>query len=168
MSEVSAFNEYGPLTRVLVKHVRAGGGDQAHVDADWQDLNFTAAPDFARATAQHDQFIALVGSRGAEVMPLPPAAGAGLDSIYVRDASVVTPGGVVLCRMGKRQREPEPAAQGAACGAWDIRVAGAIDPPGRLDQRVQPACVFEDIERDQAERQRRLVALGATRSTSSW
>ena len=133
MSEVSAFNEYGPLTRVLVKHVRAGGGDQAHVDADWQDLNFTAAPDFARATAQHDQFIALVGSRGAEVMPLPPAAGAGLDSIYVRDASVVTPGGVVLCRMGKRQREPEPAAQGAACGAWDIRVAGAIDPPGRLE-----------------------------------
>ena len=33
-----------------------------------------------------------------------------LDSIYVRDASVVCARGVILCRMGKRLRAGEPAA----------------------------------------------------------
>jgi N-dimethylarginine dimethylaminohydrolase len=133
MSDAHAFNEYGPLTRVVVKHVRDAFVDQPRIDAEWRDLHFTAAPDFARAIAQYDSFIQMVGSRGAEVLSLPPRAGVGLDSIYARDASVVTPGGMVLCGMGKRQREREPATQGAALAAWGVEVLGAIEPPGRLE-----------------------------------
>ena len=133
MSDVHAFNEYGRLTRVVVKHVRDAFGGQPQIDAQWRDLHFTAAPDFERASAQYDRFIQIVGSRGAEVLTLPPRAGVGLDSIYARDASMVTPGGIVLCGMGKKQREPEPAAQGAALTAWGVEVVGAIETPGRLE-----------------------------------
>lgn len=133
MREAHAFNEYGHLTRVVVKHVRDAFGGQPQVDAEWRDLNFTSAPAFDRAHAQYDHFIQLVGSRGAEVLTLPQRAGVGLDSIYARDASIVTPGGVVLCGMGKAQRAREPEAQGAALSAWGVEVAGAIEPPGTLE-----------------------------------
>lgn len=133
MREAHAFNEYGHLARVVVKHVRDAFGGQPQVDAEWRDLNFTSAPVFDRAHAQYDHFIQLVGSRGAEVLTLPQRAGVGLDSIYARDASIVTPGGVVLCGMGKAQRAREPEAQGEALSAWGVEVAGAIEPPGTLE-----------------------------------
>lgn len=135
MREAQAFNEHGPLTRVVVKHVRDAFGGQPQVDAEWRDLRFTSAPDFMRACAQYDRFVEIVGSRGAEVLTLPQRAGVGvgLDSIYARDGSIVTPGGVVLCWMGKAQRAHEPAAQGAALEAWGVEVAGAIEPPGTLE-----------------------------------
>ena len=56
-----------------------------------------------------------------------------MDSVYVRDASVITDRGAVLCRMGKPQREGEPSAQEAAFRALGIPVLGAIQPPGRLE-----------------------------------
>lgn len=133
MSDGPVLNEYGRLTRVVVKHVRDAFGSQPHVDAEWRALNYTAAPDVGRASVQHDHFIQRVSSRGAEVLTLPPAPGVGLDAIYARDASVITPRGVVLCGMGKPQREHEPAAQGAALTAWGVEVVGAIAPPGRLE-----------------------------------
>ena len=48
----------------------------------------------------------------------------------MRDASIVTPRGMVLCHMGKPARQQEPAAQAASFAAWDIPVAGRIEPPG--------------------------------------
>ena len=133
MSQSPAFNEYGRLTRVAVKRVRDAWASQARADAEWRDLRFTAAPDYERALAQHDRFVEHLTSSGAEVLTFPPAAGVGLDSIYVRDASIVTPRGLVLCGMGKRQRAHEPTAQGAAFGLWGIEVVGAIEPPGLLE-----------------------------------
>lgn len=133
MSNSHAFNEYGHLTRVVVKPAREAFGSQAQIEREWRDLRFTAAPDFARAAAQHDHFLELVAARGADLLRLPAAPGVGLDSIYARDAAIVTPRGVVLCGMGKPQREGEPAAQRAALTAWGVEVAGAIVPPGRLE-----------------------------------
>lgn len=64
---------------------------------------------------------------------MPSGGDAELDSIYVRDASVVTPRGVVLCRMGKALRAREPEAQANAFATWGIPVLGAIEPPGLLE-----------------------------------
>lgn len=133
MSDAPAFNEYGRLTRVMVKHARDAFGSQPRADGEWRDLNFTAAPHYERACGQYDRFVQIIGARGAEVLMLPPAPGVGLDSIYTRDASIVTPRGVVLCGMGKPQREGEPPAQRTALDAWDVDVVGAIAPPGRLE-----------------------------------
>ncbi len=64
---------------------------------------------------------------------LPKADGVGLDSIYVRDASVVCDRGVILCNMGKPQRAPEPGAQEAALRLLGCPILGSIQPPGRLE-----------------------------------
>ncbi len=86
-----------------------------------------------RPSTSTSVFQDLVASTGAEVLALPPSDGTGLDSLYARDASVLSPGGVVLCRMGKPQRAEEPAAQGRAFESWGIPIAGAIQPPGQLE-----------------------------------
>ena len=57
----------------------------------------------------------------------------GLDSIYVRDASVMCANGAILCRMGKPQREAEPAALAECYRSMGIPIVGAIEPPGTLE-----------------------------------
>lgn len=126
-------NESDPITLLVLKHARDAFAADAVIGEQWRDLRFTAAPGFDRAVAEYDRFHDVVASAGAEIRWLPARGGAGLDSIYVRDASIVTPRGVVLCRMGKPQRAVEPEAQGEAFHDWNIPVLGAIRPPGRLE-----------------------------------
>jgi N-dimethylarginine dimethylaminohydrolase len=56
-----------------------------------------------------------------------------LDSIYIRDASVMCARGAILCRMGKSQREAEPAALAETYRALGIPIVGAIEAPGKLE-----------------------------------
>jgi N-dimethylarginine dimethylaminohydrolase len=125
--------ETGTLRRVLVKHVRDAFAGTEAIAAEWRDLNFTAPPDFTRAVDEYDRFLAILRQSGAEIDCLPPAPGVGMDSIYVRDASVACDRGVVLCRMGKPQRSGEPGAQAVAYRARGISVIGSIEPPGCLE-----------------------------------
>jgi N-dimethylarginine dimethylaminohydrolase len=130
---VLACNEFSRLTRVVVKHPRDAFVDRASVARQWQDLGFAAAPDLPRALDEYEQFLRIIESGGAEILTLPASGGTGLDSIYTRDAAVVCPQGVVPCRMGKPQRDAEPAAQMRAFEAWGLPVAGTIQPPGSLE-----------------------------------
>jgi len=126
-------SETARLTRVAVKHARDAFVDAAAVAAQWRSLHFTAPPDFARAVDESDAFVALLEGAGATVERLPPAAGTTLDSIYTRDASIVSPHGVILCTMGKAARRAEPAAQEAAFRQLGIPIAGQITTPGSLE-----------------------------------
>jgi N-dimethylarginine dimethylaminohydrolase len=114
-------------------HPRTTFRSADRVAREWRALNFLAAPDFDAAAREYDAFAAILEGTGARVRWLPEAADVGLDGIYVRDASLVAPAGMVLCSMGKAQRQPEPRAHGEAFRAWGLPVAGAIDPPGRLE-----------------------------------
>jgi N-dimethylarginine dimethylaminohydrolase len=129
----TAQSESGTLRRVLLKHAREAFLDDDRIAAEWTDLKFTAAPDRARALDEYDAFVDILRTTGTEVHTLPDAPGTGLDSIYVRDASIVSDRGVVLCRMGKPQRRAEPAAQEAACRAIGLNILGTIEPPGRIE-----------------------------------
>ena len=126
-------SETARLTRVAVKHARDAFVDDAAVAAQWQSLHFTAAPDIGRAGAESDAFVAILEAGGATVERLPQAAGTTLDSIYTRDASIVSPHGVILCTMGKAARRGEPAAQEAAFRQLGVPIAGRITPPGSLE-----------------------------------
>jgi len=130
---MTAQSETGAITRLVLKHARDAFGDPATIAAEWKVLNFTAAPDFARAVDEYDRFVDALGTAGADVYMLPQAPGVGLDSIYVRDASVVCDRGVILCRMGKPQRAGEPAVLEAALRACGQPIAGSIQPPGILE-----------------------------------
>jgi N-dimethylarginine dimethylaminohydrolase len=126
-------NEYGRITRVALKHARDAFVDDRSIDAQWRDLNFTSRPDLARAVDEYDAFAAIIAGSGAAIDRLPQDSRVTLDSIYVRDASLVTDRGVILCAMGKRQRSSEPDAQADACEAAGIPVIGRITPPGRIE-----------------------------------
>jgi N-dimethylarginine dimethylaminohydrolase len=129
-------NEFGHLTQVAVKHARDAFVSPAVIAGQWESLGFTAPPDFDAACREHDAFLEILARQGAEVTLLPADADTTIDSIYARDASLVTPGGLVLCTMGKAARASEPAAQGrafAAAARASTAVAGAIEPPGRIE-----------------------------------
>jgi N-dimethylarginine dimethylaminohydrolase len=129
----TAQSEVGAITRLLLKHPRDAFRGPEQIAAQWQGLNFTAAPDLARAIGEYEQILDLLRTTGCGVAMLPTAEGVSLDSIYVRDASVVCDRGVILCSMGKPQRAGEPAAQALAYRALGIPVVGSIQPPGRLE-----------------------------------
>ena len=133
LSGLVNLSETASLTAVVVKHARDAFASPAQIEREWHDLSFLAAPDFARALGEYEVFLELLMSSGAEVRQLPAGIAVGLDAIYARDASVVTPAGMVLCRMGKPQRFGEPEAQGLAFREWGIPIAGVIEPPGMLE-----------------------------------
>lgn len=126
-------NEHDALAAVVVKHAREAFVDEATIGAQWRDLGFKAPPDLARAIDEHDGFIQLLRESGAEVHLLPQESGTTLDSIYVRDGSISSPSGMILCAMGKPGRTGEPAAAERAFRELRIPVAGRIEPPGRLE-----------------------------------
>lgn len=123
----------GAIMRVLIKHARDAFRSQEAIDREWRDLGFSAPPDFSRAADEYDRFVAVLAGAGAQVERLPAADGTTLDSLYVRDASVVCDRGAILCAMGKAQRAGEPAAQADAFRVLGLPVVGAIRPPGRLE-----------------------------------
>ena len=130
---MQALNEYGTLVAAVVKHVRDAFVDEQTIAAQWKRLNYTAAPDLARAIDQQDRFIDILRSAGATVHELPRDPHTTLDSIYVRDASIVSPTGSILCTMGKVERAAEPAAQAKGLNALGFAVAGRITAPGTLE-----------------------------------
>jgi N-dimethylarginine dimethylaminohydrolase len=129
----TAQSEVGAVTHLLLKRARDAFGSAQAIDAQWQALGFTAPPDFTAAIRQYDRFLELLNDATPALHFLPQAPAVGLDSIYVRDASVTCDRGVILCRMGKRLREHEPGAQGAVLRDLGFPVIGSITPPGRLE-----------------------------------
>ena len=129
----SALAETGRLERVAVKRPREAFVSDEVSAAQWQSLNFSAAPVLGGATAEHDAFVRILESAGATIDFLPADERTNLDSIYVRDASIVCSRGVILGRMGKRLRAGEPAAQKAAFRRMSVPIVGEITEPGCLE-----------------------------------
>lgn len=130
---VRGFTETGQLGHVVMKHARDAFVDTRAIERQWRALGFSEPPDIARAVEQYDQFLDLIRRSGTTVSFLPRDERTGLDSIYVRDASVISPSGVILAGMGKPLRADEPAAQETALRALALPIAGAIREPGRLE-----------------------------------
>ena len=126
-------SEVGALARVLLKHPREAFKDAASIERQWRELNFTAPPDLECAIDEYDRFVTLLHDDGHSPEFLPDTNATGLDSIYVRDASIICDRGAIVCRMGKRAREAEPAAQQAAFRALGYPIVGTIGPPGCVE-----------------------------------
>ncbi len=129
----SAQGDTGTLVRVLMKHPREAFRSAAAIAAQWRELGFTAPPDLGRAGDEFDQLVQLLRTAGVTVDLLAPDGRTGLDSIYVRDASIPTDAGIVLCQMGKVLRAGEPSAQQDALESLGLPILGTIQPPGRLE-----------------------------------
>lgn len=130
---ISGQSEVGPLRRVLLKHPRDAFVSAEFIDEQWQELGYLRKPDLARAAEEHDGLKQLLEGLGVQVDFLPADAGTGMDSIYVRDASLMTDQGAILCNMGKAARGGEPGAQASAYADLGIPVLGEISGEGRVE-----------------------------------
>ncbi len=128
-----ALNEYGPIRKIVLRHARDAFGGPAAAERQWRELGWQGAPDVEAAVAEYDRFAGVIAESGAEVVYLPDGEGLSLDSIYLRDALIAGPEGVVLCNMGKAAREAEPAAAGRALVERGLPVMGAVTGAGRIE-----------------------------------
>ena len=126
-------SETAAVRRMVLKHARDAFGSQEAMDRQWEALNYLDRPDLTRAIEEYNAFAELLSGLGMEVSFLPQADGVGLDSIYVRDATVMCDQGVILCNMGKAARRDEPEAQGRALAELLIPVVGAIEGDGTVE-----------------------------------
>jgi N-dimethylarginine dimethylaminohydrolase len=125
-------SDVAPLERVLMKHPRDAFISPLRIAEQWQALNYVGPPDYDQACREADALAALLESLGA-VIDWMPTDDIGMDSIYQRDASVVSNAGAILARMGKGQRAAEPEAVGREYPELGMRVLGSIEAPGTLE-----------------------------------
>ena len=126
-------SDVGPIRTLLVKHARDAFISDDVIDRQWRMLNYRESPDFARSVEEYDRFVEHLAGFGMDLYFLPENQGVSLDSMYVRDASIVCNKGVILCNMGKPERRNEPSAQKEAFRALDIPIHGAITGKGCLE-----------------------------------
>lgn len=115
-----------PLRRVIVKGPREGFGTGERIAREWRELGFNAAPDLARAAAEHDLLVTALRDWSAEVLCLPATEGTTLDSIYVHDPGLVTDEGAIVFRTGKPQRRGEGPALARALQGWAVPLLGEV------------------------------------------
>jgi len=126
-------NEVGALQRLFLKHPDDSFVSTESMETQWQELGYLRRPDLSRATEEHAALREFLEGMGATVDLLPAAPNTGMDSIYVRDAALMTNQGAILCNMGKVARSGEPEAQAAAYSSLGIPILGEISGTGRLE-----------------------------------
>lgn len=126
-------SDVAPLRRVLLKHARDAFVSDMDVARQWKDLRYTERPDFTRAVNEYERFVEVLRRAGADPYFLPRDPAVGLDSMYVRDASIITGRGAILCNMGKPQRRTEPAAQEAGLEKLGVPILGRIAGDGTVE-----------------------------------
>lgn len=94
-------NEYASLMDVLVKSPRDAFLDQDTVDENWSSHNYLDCPNFKDALEEHELFVQHLKNAGAHVTFTPAHDETSIDSLYMRDSSLQTPKGMILCNMGK-------------------------------------------------------------------
>ena len=131
--ESSHHSEYGKIETILIKRPEDAFVSRENIDAQWQALNYSSAPDFDKAVKEYDNFVSLLERVVPDVLYLPRDDKLGLDSIYARDALLATRKGIILCNMGKEARQGEPDADAEFLSGEGFPVLGAITGEGRIE-----------------------------------
>jgi len=130
---MTAHSEYGTLKKVFIKSPEAAFKNQQLIDKQWEDLHYVDRPDFVKSKAEYLEFESHLKSIGTEIFYFSENDSVSMDSIYCRDASIVTDSGVIICHMGKGQRIPEPKACQLDYEKHGIPILGEITSPGTIE-----------------------------------
>ncbi len=131
--EIGNQSEYGKIESLLLKHPKHALISQDNIDDQWSELGYSSAPVFNEALEEYEYFITLLKSEIKDIMFLPQNDNTGIDSVYVRDSSIVTPQGMVLCNMGKAERRGEASAVEEYLKKADIPILGSITGDGHIE-----------------------------------
>ncbi|MBU7018383.1 MAG: amidinotransferase, partial [Theionarchaea archaeon] len=129
---MGTLSEVGRIKRIALRHPEQAFQNQEIIDEQWRELNYIERPLYSQAVIEYNKFVELLSRFGMKIDFLPFDEGLTLDSLYVRDATIISHKGVILCNMGKIQRKHEPVVAGKTFSAAGIPVLGAIKEPGQL------------------------------------
>lgn len=132
-TRLSHHSEYGKIKSILVKSAANSFMNQSKLSNEWKPLNFLAEPKFEEAVAEYEAFENILKQNIESVHHLPASSEVTIDSIYCRDASIVTDHGIILCNMGKESRSKEPTQIKGYCIENNISVLGEITHPGTIE-----------------------------------
>lgn len=128
-----AFNEFSPLSRVLVKSPTNAFLNQPELDKNWKSHFFLDRPQFDAAVSEHDKFVQILENAGVTVSVASENQKTSIDSLYMRDSSLLTPHGMIICNMGKGARCFEGEAARQYYSSAGIPVLGEITAPGTIE-----------------------------------
>lgn len=131
--ELTAQSEVGKLRKVILRTANSAFGSPAKIASEWELLRFSSAPDFVKADQEYKQFASILQFHGAEILYLDQNESQTLDSIYCRDAAIMTDQGVIICNMGKSARNMEPARLGELAQRVGVSILGHIVAPGTVE-----------------------------------
>ena len=126
-------SDYGRLQSVYIKKFEDAALHEKNIGEQWQKLNFLSKPDFENGKKEYNQFENLLKKSGASIFYFGQDPHVTLDSLYCRDASIATDGGMILCSMGKEARVPEPGAQRKIFEKNGVELLGEIVLPGTVE-----------------------------------
>jgi len=127
------FNEFSRLKTVAVRHPREAFAPYTSSSDIWKKLGWLERPDIDAAHTEFDDFTDILRQAGADVFMQPAAQGLSPDALYVRDATLITPAGIIRCNMGKSARCTEPAIAADTYRQLGFEIAGTIEPPGTIE-----------------------------------
>lgn len=122
-----------PIQRLVLKHPREAFVGPAKLASEWRALNYHGCPDYDEAVREYDAFVALLERHVPAISYMPEDLSTSADSVFAYDPVIVTKQGAILCRMGKRQREPEPAVAGRFLEQLGIPILARIEGDGRVE-----------------------------------
>lgn len=125
--------EYGKIESILLKKPAEAFGDQTNISQQWKNLNYLGEPDFKESISEYENLVEILTENISEVMFLPKDETTSLDSLYVRDTSLVLEAGAIITNLGKDARIPENAAVKAHFESINIPIMGEITGEGRLE-----------------------------------
>jgi N-dimethylarginine dimethylaminohydrolase len=126
-------SEVGSIESLFVKPAGDAFISADKIASEWKPLNYLSAPDLARANREYEVFESLLRKAGIPYHTFLPDPGLSLDSMYCRDASLATDGGMILFHMGKEARRGEEVAQQKVFLDHGIPILGRIEPPGTME-----------------------------------
>ena len=129
----SQYNEYSTLKVVGMRRIQEAFVHYVKIEGEWKDLKFKSAPNWDEAVYEHRALVDILRSEGVMVQSLSPHENLTLDSVYTRDATIVTPKGLVICNMGKVSRSAEPKINAKNYMEIGFSVLGEIETPGTVE-----------------------------------
>lgn len=126
-------SEFGKIKSIFIKSVENAFINNDTIDAQWKELNYLGKPDLQIAKEEYQIFESILSNNDTDIQHLAHHDSVTMDSIYCRDAAIVTNGGMIICNMGKSGRVSEPYAELEAFESSGINVLGKIESPGTLE-----------------------------------